>query len=231
MNSPLTRCPICGNKDLVSKNVLWPNLIKEWELSERETQYINRQQGFHCAKCLNNFRSMALAFAILDLYNERDKLFKTFCDNSPGLSVLEINRAGNLTSFLQRLPNHQLIEYPKHDMQRLDIDSGKFDVVIHSDTLEHVPNPVLGLKECKRVLKPGGACIFTVPIIVDRLSRRRDNLCPSYHGSSERSDSDQLVYTEFGADFWKVVLEAGFHHCDLIALEYPSAMAIVAINK
>ena len=49
--------------------------------------------------------------------------------------------------------------------------SGTYDLVVHSDTLEHVPDPVRALQECRRVLRPLGACCFTVPIVVGRLTR------------------------------------------------------------
>ena len=38
-----------------------------------------------------------------------------------------------------------------------------FDLVVHSDTLEHVPDPVRGLAECRRVLKPHGLLILETP--------------------------------------------------------------------
>ena len=38
-----------------------------------------------------------------------------------------------------------------------------FDVIISNSALEHVENPFLILKECNRVLKPGGKIIFSLP--------------------------------------------------------------------
>ena len=74
----------------------------------------------------------------------------------------EINEAGGLTSVLKRLPNHQLIGYPDYDMTNLSFEPETFDLVLHSDTLEHVPNPIAGLSKCRRVLGKTGRCIFTV---------------------------------------------------------------------
>jgi len=77
-------------------------------------------------------------------------------------------------------------------------------------------------------VKMGGNCIFTIPIIVDRMSRDRAGLGPSYHGSPDVPAEDQIVFTEFGVDFWKMVLGAGFRFCGLQAFEYPAALAVVA---
>lgn len=220
-------CPICGSEDFSASSVLWPDLINAWQLSVEEVAYIDRQQGFHCIKCGNNLRAMALAAAIIDEHGFTGN-FHELCTSGLSIRVLEINRAGNLTAYLQHLKGHKLIEYPAFDMQRLDVASSSYDLIIHSDTLEHVPNPVKGLAECRRVLKRGGKCIFTIPIIVDRMSRSRAGLFPSYHGSSAMQDVDQVVHTEFGADFWKTVIGAGFRHCDIYSFEFPAALAVIA---
>jgi ubiquinone/menaquinone biosynthesis C-methylase UbiE len=100
--------------------------------------------------------------------------------------------------------------------------------VIHSDTLEHVPNPIHALAECRRVLKTGGFLAFTVPVIVARLSRSRDGLPPSYHGAPGENKGDYAVQTEFGADAWTYLLEAGFASVSLLSLVYPASIALLA---
>jgi SAM-dependent methyltransferase len=146
------------------------------------------------------------------------------------LRVLEVNRAGGLTPFLASLEGHTLVEYPDADMQALPFADASFDVVVHSDTLEHVPNPLQGLAECRRVLRPGGGCAFTVPIVVGRLTRSRAGLPASHHGVESSPRADHLVHTEYGADVWTQVLAAGFEECRLYALEYPAAQAIVGLR-
>lgn len=220
-------CPVCGGTTFTSADVLWPELISAWQLSPPEVGYINRQQGTCCGTCGNNLRAMSLAAAIMDEFAFKGT-FSEFCAGGLPLRILEINPAANLTGFLRHLSGHTLVEYPDFDMQDLAIPSGSYDLVIHSDTLEHVPNPVRGMAECHRILKSGGKCIFTIPVIVDRMSRNRAGLVPSYHGRSGAPANDQVVHTEFGADFWKMVIDAGFKHCGLYSFEYPSALAVIA---
>lgn len=226
MDQFLGPCPVCNGKEFAQNNVLWPELINAWQLSIDEVAYIDRQQGFHCSECNSNLRSMGLAAAIIDALNFEGS-FHELCASGIPLRVLEINRAGSLTPYLERLPGHRLIEYPDFDMQDLTLPSGSYDLVIHSDTLEHIPNPVRGLAECHRILKPGGYCIFTIPIIVDRFSRSRRGLPASFHGDSKDGRKDFIVQTEFGADFWKFAAEAGFRRIAIHIFEYPAAMAIV----
>jgi SAM-dependent methyltransferase len=222
-------CPVCGNDTFNENSVLWPDLIHTWQLTQEETAYINRQQGYHCTLCNNNLRSMGLAAAILDETDCNETLFQ-FGKLNDKIKILEINTAGGLTPFLSLSKYYTFVEYPDYDMQNLNIDSDSFDLVVHSDTLEHVPDPVKALSECKRVLRKNGKCIFTVPILVDKLSRSRSELAPSYHGRPDVLAADQLVCTEFGIDVWKTVISAGFRSCKLYVHEYPSAIVIVANN-
>ena len=222
-------CPICGGVDFLLNTVLWPKLINDWQLSSSEVDYVNRQQGFCCTACGNNLRSMALADAILRTCYFSGTL-ESFSESDVGrtIKVLEINEAGGLSPTLKVMPNHQLVRYPEYDMTDLAFESDTFDLVIHSDTLEHVPNPERGLSECHRVLRENGKCIFTIPIIVDRMSRSRTGLSPSYHGQSGVLANDQVVCTEFGADAWVTVLKSGFRSCEIYSFEYPAALAIIA---
>jgi hypothetical protein len=80
------------------------------------------------------------------------------------------------------------------------------------------------------VLKPGGICAFTIPIIVDRLTLSREGLPSSYHGSSA-NPADCLVHSEYGADAWKHVIQAGFEECRLFAFDYPAALALVGMRS
>jgi SAM-dependent methyltransferase len=220
-------CPVCGGSEFIETAVLWPELISAWQLSRDEVAYMNRQQGLCCAYCSNNLRAMGLAKAVL-LTQSFSGTFNEFCLSRPHLVVLEINRAGNLTPFLEKLPFHRLVEYPQFDMLTLDINSESCDMVLHSDTLEHVTDATRGLSECRRVLRDGGQCVFTIPIIIDRLTRSRAGLPASYHGQEGVCDDAQTVHTEFGADMWKEVLRAGFASCEIYSLEYPAALAIIA---
>lgn len=227
---PVSDCICCGSSRIVSQPVLWPQLVSDWRLSPSEAAYVDRQQGTHCADCGSNLRSMALACAILDLYSDPG-VFKDFMAGSgQDLRILEINEAGNLTQFLSGSRRHCLARFPSVDMRAMTFADGSFDLVVHSDTLEHIDHPIAAMRECWRVLRPGGACAFTVPIVVDRLTSSREGLPPSYHNSANERDPSLLVHTEYGADAWRHVVEAGFPECRITALEYPCALALVGIR-
>jgi SAM-dependent methyltransferase len=204
-------------------------LTRAWELSPAEEQYVDLQQGTHCKVCRANVRSMALARAILAFMgseNTLDAFLQT--RDAASLRVLEVNEAGTLHGRLRLLPRHRLVAYPEHDLQHLVMPDESFDLVVHSDTLEHVPDPIQALSECRRVLTTKGRLAFTVPVIPGRLSRSREGMAPSFHGPPDCTDPGMLVHTEFGADCWSYVLLAGFSSCTMLPFCFPAGLAMLA---
>ena len=48
---------------------------------------------------------------------------------------------------------------------KLPFKDGSFDSVLCTSVLEHLEEPEIALKECFRVLKPGGCAIYSVPLL------------------------------------------------------------------
>src|SRR5262245_27803456 len=130
-------CKVCGGTEFTHTDILWPELINQWQLSTPEVAYVNVQQGTRCTSCGSNVRSIALAAAILRFVNSSGTLGEWASSASAKTcQVLEINEAGTLTPLLQRLPGHRLIRYPECDMMALPFQDAEFDLVVHSDSLE-----------------------------------------------------------------------------------------------
>lgn len=223
------QCGVCGGTKFTSHRILWGKLINDWQLSPEEVVYIDRQQGEICNMCGANLRSIALANALRAFLGT--KAFLREAAASPlaaNLAILEINEAGTLTPVLRNFGRYAYGAYPEVDMHAIPYADGTFDVVIHSDTLEHISNPVHALSECRRVLKPDGALCFTIPIIVGRMSRNRDGLPKSFHGNTATMADDFAVQTEFGADAWTYLFAAGFTELSIHSVEYPSGIAFLA---
>jgi SAM-dependent methyltransferase len=228
----LELCPVCGHREFSFQKILWPELVQEWELRADEETYIDLQQGFRCTNCKNNLRCMTLAAAITRAFGFSGSL-ENFCRNDSRIRVLhviEVNPSGTLSRYLELLPQYELHSFPQLDLQQMSFEDSSIDVMIHSDTLEHVPNSRSALKECRRVLKPEGRLFYTVPIVVGRLTRTRRGLPASYHGKPDLPRADYMVQTEYGADFWCEIFEAGFHEVTLTSLTFPASVAI-AVSK
>lgn len=96
----------------------------------------------------------------------------------------------------------------------LSFQDESLDLVAHADVLEHIPDVAQALRECFRVLKPGGQLIFSAPFATHQeKSKRRAKLTASgeiehilpaaHHGS-------HLVYFDYGWDLLDLCKSAGF---------------------
>ncbi|HKD18497.1 MAG TPA: class I SAM-dependent methyltransferase [Thermoanaerobaculia bacterium] len=109
------------------------------------------------------------------------------------------------------------------NLERLTFPDARFDVVLTSDVLEHVRLEARAHREIRRVLKPGGVYVFTVPHFRDRPtiervrirdegdpSRDEDVLPREYHGDANSEEGRALAYRSFGIDLDEKLRRLGF---------------------
>jgi SAM-dependent methyltransferase len=229
---------------------MWPELGRHWELTPDLYHWFDQREGARCAECGNSLRSRQLALAIVGQMNARLALSHTslreLCEDprASGLAVAEINSSGGLHPYLARLPGLRYSEYgstspdiPSEDLLELSYGDDIFDLVLTSDTLEHVPDFDRALAEIRRVLKPDGLHIFTIPVVWDRQTRERasvidgelvHHLPPSYHGEPTGNAADFLVFYEFGADVIANIRGAGFELSLVQDARNPTLVTFVA---
>lgn len=230
-NQYCTSCGFSGKRKY--KPVLWPELISEWELDENWTKWFNEREGSYCVNCYSSLRTNQLAAALLKgfelIAGISGSNLNEVCKNSKlsELKIAEINSAGTIHKYLAQLPGLYYSEYASklshvrsENLESLSYSDSFFDLVITSETLEHVPDFEKALSEILRVLKPGGMHIFTIPVVWDRaftkIRAKIENdsivniLPPSYHGAPQDNLEDYLVFSEFGNDVIGVVKKAGF---------------------
>lgn len=95
-------------------------------------------------------------------------------------------------------------------LEQLSFADATFDLVVTEDVLEHVFEPGAAVREIMRVVKPGGAHVFTAPkhkgLRTTRQRARLDHgivthlLAAEYHGDP-LADDRELVTWDFGDDF------------------------------
>jgi len=88
-----------------------------------------------------------------------------------------------------------------------EIPAASLDVVLCISVLEHLWEPVEMLEECRRVVRPGGVCLFNVPSWRGKwfleFSAYRLGLSPK-----EEMDDHKAYYDV--KDFWPLLVRAGF---------------------
>ncbi len=69
----------------------------------------------------------------------------------------------------QYFPNHirgDIIQhYRNEDLENLTFDDNSIDLHVTQDVFEHILDPAKAFREIERTLKPGGAHIFTTPLV------------------------------------------------------------------
>ena len=131
---------------------------------------------------------------LIDKFNEvekfhwwwagRQELIKSLLIDENPKNVLDVGcGTGETLSFLKTIfpqarlvgvdVSGQAVKYTKHrghgakiaDALHLPFADGSFDTVLLLDVIEHIKDDAKVVKEAKRVLKPGGTIIITVPAL------------------------------------------------------------------
>ena len=140
---------------------------------DKEVDFIARnpwlRDHFKCTNCGCIPRERALMKTIEDLYPNWKNL--KVHESSPG------NRGHSLT-LKKHVKNYQTSQFfgdenlgsiikgfRNEDLENQTFADEQFDIVVTSDVMEHIYNPEKAFKEIYRTLKPGGAHIFSVPLI------------------------------------------------------------------
>ena len=139
-----------------------------------------------------------------------------------GVAILEFGLRGPFVSRFRALPGYRQAYFFDdvplgdekggvycEDITRTTFADETFDLIVTSDVMEHVADWRKAVAEVARLLRPGGAHIFTVPLMwpIPRTSVARAEVVAgevrhhveaSYHVSG--TGSKALVFTDFGED-------------------------------
>jgi SAM-dependent methyltransferase len=163
-------------------------------------------------------------------------LISVLVDTRPGFqadAVYELAARGPLVEFLRRhVPTLTCSEFfddvPPgqvkdgvlcQDVQHLTFADNSFDLCTSTEVFEHVPDDERGFREIRRVLRPGGAFVFTVPLTDEAITVERARiekgevvhlLPPEYHGDRLRGPRHVLAFRNYGRDITDRLLASGF---------------------
>jgi hypothetical protein len=116
------------------------------------------------------------------------------------------------------------------NLEALSFPDDSLDLHVTQDVLEHIFEPAAAFREIARTLKPGGAHVFTTPLVNKHspstvCARRRldgdiDHLVmpPEYHGNPVSADG-ALVTMRWGYDITRIIFEASGLYTDTIIID------------
>src|SRR5262249_26687165 len=156
-------CVYCKGREFAQQSVINDELAKTWGLSARERDSFDEREGHFCQTCHMSKRVRMLLWSL-----------KRVQPDFENLQILHLNQANDLSQAMCRA--ERLVEttyqpdqefgiaingFSNQDMTRLTFEGYRFDVVVHSETLEHLHDYEVALGEASRVLKPGGYHLYT----------------------------------------------------------------------
>jgi SAM-dependent methyltransferase len=224
-------CFVCGTAGpfTLRTGAIGRRLREAWGLTERQAAAFERRESMFCGSCGSSLRVRNLAEILVRLYHPgRSRSSVRALVDDPdfrALRVAEVNACGELHPVLTDHPQLYYSEYREHraasdppseDLESLTYADDLLDLIITSDTMEHIPRPDRAWREIYRTLRPGGRHVFTIPIrpgrhrsfpratLVD--GRVEYHRAPAYHGL----EGEHLVFTDFGVDVVDQLAAHGF---------------------
>lgn len=190
--------------------------------------WANLMEGLIC-KCGLNGRMRGILMAVDGLLQRRtvaSSRAAVFECLTPLYPFLEERLPGLVGSeYLgDDLVSGQVLDTPRGKVRHESLlapsfEDGSLELVMHFDVLEHVPDMDKALRQCWRVLRPGGWMLFSCPfyealettIVRARLVNGElcHDLAPCFHGNPV-DGGGALVFSQPGWDLWGRVRQAGF---------------------
>ena len=222
-------CSVCGNYSKFWYNKMFDENSREVISCDWDKEFIeniNITNSMHCGHCLTKYRVRCAADTLLKYFWEGKiksikELVKNLNNNKIKWNALETASSFGIFSVFENpdiIKSEYFDDIPIgnfkdnilcEDLQNLTFENNYFDCVIALDVFEHIPDPWTAFSEIKRVLKPGGAGIITVPIdnrklLTEKLAEIENNEMfylspPAYHSDPLR-ENGALVFTNFGMD-------------------------------
>jgi SAM-dependent methyltransferase len=222
---------------------------------DSETTFYSKNEWLRdyylCKKCKSIPRERALIFCLERSYPD----WRNLCihESSPsfrGASVKIKEHCRNYVSSYY-FPDFPLGEihpsgFRNENLECQTFPDESFDIVVTQDVMEHVFDPARAFSEIGRVLKPGGAHVFSVPLVnKDRPSKERarkndDGTIayatePEYHGDP-LNEKGSLVTMQWGYDICEFIHEQSglfttVHFIDNISLGIRAEFIEILISK
>lgn len=188
-----------------------------------------------CPKCTSIPRERALMHVLKRYYPDyRKKLIHESSPIGRGVSARLAREVKHYT-YSHYIPGAPLGSHSPifnarcESLESLTFKDNSFDLLITQDVMEHVMDPEAAFREIARVLRPGGAHVFTVPLVrkgEPSRQRARKNADGSieylepkeFHGNPVDA-SGSLVVMDWGYDIVRTISDASGMPSSIICID------------
>lgn len=232
------RCACCGRSGPILRRrwIIRPELERRWGLTPVLADSLARKETDACLWCSAPRRCRRMAEVVLSVFpaGEKVECLRQWA-STPSARCLSIAEINEVTGIHHALRDHPSVAYSEftegvipgetadgircEDLTALTYPDASFDLVLHSETLEHVPDLGRAIGELWRVLKPGGSTVFTAPVLPN-ISTTFSRARPGFDGAvailveptirHPGGDWGYLVFHELGTDLPDLFRQTGF---------------------
>jgi SAM-dependent methyltransferase len=204
------------------------------ELCAQDTIFVrhgewNREQ-YRCVRCGSIPRWRALYRVLEAQFSQWRDL--TMHESSPGGRASDVLqqqcRAYEASHYFPNQPlGTSYRGFRNENLEQLTLADASVDLFISQDVMEHILRPSLALQEIARVLKPGGAHVFTIPWKPHLATFSR--VTPTANGMAHHAEAEyhgnpidkkgSLVITDWGNDTVEIMDAMSGMQTDIVSIE------------
>lgn len=204
-------CASCGLRSyfVLDANGWLLDRMRSWPYDGGTLDALATRENYFCLWCGRSYRLRTLA-AVAGRWLRGARVYEPAVFGA--FSRRTMRRAASFitSEFLDGAEPGEVADGRRHeDIRSLSFANASFDLVITSEVFEHVADPWPGFAEVRRVLRPGGRHVFTVPVVRGRPTSSRDGQPAVYHIDPLRPRGS-LVETDFGDDLPDLLRDHGF---------------------
>ncbi|MBI5359992.1 MAG: methyltransferase domain-containing protein [Planctomycetes bacterium] len=189
------------------------------------------RNNMHCIFCRSSSRKRHVAKMALWKLAKKTASIAAILKNASQLKIYNTDTSDAFSKILSRNESYTCSDFFPgvnpgtqvkervfcQDIENLSFPDESFDLVITEDVLEHIRDYRKALNEIRRVLKPDGYHIFTIPFSFDSGTiayidivdgKEVQVMPPEFHGDWLRGKI--AVYRKFGTDLFGILDLTGF---------------------